>query len=1071
MQIAILGPVEVTRAGESVPVTGARVRALLTRLALGYGRAVGTPALVDAIWGESPPADAANALQTLVSRLRRALDEPGAVLPTPGGYRLAITADAVDAHRFADAVHSGRRELHDGQLDAASQTLTRALALWRGPVLADLDPPPPAADELTELRIGAEEDRLEAEIRLGNAADVVAGAEGLAAAHPLRERCTELLMRALAAAGRGPEALAVYERLRRYLADELGSDPSAPLQRMHVDLLRGAPGDTAAAEPRHRTNLRAQRTTFLGRSDEAKRVDGLLDQGRLATIIGPGGAGKTRLAAVVADDWLDRMDDGVWLVELAPVTDPAGIAVAVLGSLGLRANRVIDRSQEREVMTARQRLLEQLAESECLLIMDNCEHLITAVAELVDELLARCPTVRILATSREPLGIDGESLCQLPPLSLPPPDVTVDEVLAWPSVQLFADRAAAVAADFAITPESVGDVVEIVRRLDGLPLAIELAAARLRVMPVAEIARRLSDRFRLLTGGSRTAMPRHRTLRAVVEWSWDLLTPAEQRLAERLAIFPSGATVESATAICAGPDLPAADIADRLSALVEKSLLQIADGPGLRYRMLETIREFGTEQLADRGEIAGIRSAHARYFAELAGQAESHLRSAEQLPWVRALTTERDNILAALRFLGDSNEAQAAVELARALSMYWTLTGNHTEAATWIGFALAVPDPAGTVPAAERDLGQAILVLNSLVTMFGDTSADEIAHSMAQVERVNAQLVGYPAREQPMIAFVRPMLRFFAGEIEGTIASIGDALDEVEDPWIRAALTMFRANLYENEGDIANMRVDTERALELFSAIGDRWGLASTLSAVGMLATIDGDLDAAITAYRRAVQYVVEFGAADDEAFTRLRIADLCLRNGDVAGARAEAGRIRVSRINAGSRTQRLMADTLEARIARHTGDTTEMRAVQASLSGHLDSLTGMHPLNGHMRAMAEASVAVVDLALGETDRAGHRLVSAYLTGVETKDMPIIAAVAAAIAAWTAQTGRPAHAAEILGTAAALRGAEDATDPDFVALSTRLRAELGDDEFTVRYAAGRALDRAAALARVDPRRG
>ena len=397
--------------------------------------------------------------------------------------------------------------------------------------------------------LGAQTDLIEAELRLGRGVDVIGDLESMVAANPLRERLAGQLMRALAAAGRTADALAVFDRLRAHLADELGVDPGAEIQALQLAVLRGEIEPEVMIAPpsgRRHSNLRASLTSFIGREEELARVSTLLESGRLVTIVGPGGAGKTRLASEVAARWTSRRSDGVWLIELAPVSDGKAIAQAMLGALGLLDTRSVDRRLGRAAPESIEQLFDVLAEADCLLLVDNCEHLIGPVAVVVDQLLARCREVRILTTSREPLGIVGESLCLLPPLGLPPVGVAARDAADHPAVQLLVERAQAVHAGFAVDDSSVDDIVEIVQRLDGLPLAIELAAARLRVMPIGEIAARLSDRFRLLTGGSRTAMPRHRTLRAVVEWSWDLLAPDERLLAERLAVFPAGATVDSA---------------------------------------------------------------------------------------------------------------------------------------------------------------------------------------------------------------------------------------------------------------------------------------------------------------------------------------------------------------------------------------------------------------------------------------------------------------------------------------------------------------------------------------------
>jgi tetratricopeptide (TPR) repeat protein len=632
-------------------------------------------------------------------------------------------------------------------------------------------------------------------------------------------------------------------------------------------------------------------------------------------------------------------------------------------------------------------------------------------------------------------------------------------------VQLFADRAAAVSADFAITDGTVAAVVEIVRRLDGLPLAIELAAARLRVMPVTEIANRISDRFRLLTGGSRAAMPRHRTLRAVVEWSWELMTPAEQRLAERLAIFPSGATVESATAVCAGAFQPTEDIPELLSTLVDKSLLQVADANGLRYRMLETIREYGAERLAERGEILAVRRVHATYFAELVNEADQWLRRAEQLPWLRKLESERDNVLAALRFLGESGDASATVDLALKVGMHWTLLGSHAEATTWLRFALDVDGPSDE---GRRTMVEGLAALNSMVTTFGDGNADEIQRNMDHLEEIGERLDQLNATDEPFVTMIRPMLAFFSDNRQRMYDLLDGAM-AVEDKWARATLIMFRGSMYENDGNVEGMRADIDTASALFEELGERWGLASCLAARATLYSMESRIDEAIEAFNRALRYLGEVGASSDEAFMHLKLANLYLRRNDITAARREAESVRTAEIQAGSRSQRLMADSMEATIARAVGDRDAIAFYRLSLAEQLEGMDDLHPMNGHIRAVTLGNLAALEIDLGEIEAARSHLQLGYTVGLGTRDMPIMAILAGVVASFAAAVDRFEEAATVLGASVALRGAEDVTDIDIAGLMTRLRTELGD-RFESCYAAGRALAQEAALAAVDPSR-
>ena len=543
MQIGILGSFEVrTDDGAVADVPGARLRALLIALALEPGRVVSKATLIDWIWGEQLPADTANALQRLVSRLRKALPE-GSIEGQPGGYRLTVEPDAVDAVRFERLVAQAR----DAEGSRRVRLLREALALWRGAAMADVgledsEALDAAVARLERLRLAALEDRFDAEIGLGQAGELIAELTDLVAAHPVRERLVAALMRALAAAGRDTEALLAYERTRETVADLLGADPSPELSAVHVALLRGELG---RREEIRKTNVRAELTSFVGREADVAAVRELIAERRLTTLIGPGGSGKTRLATETARTLLGDLPDGVWLVELAAIGADGDVAQATLAGLGLR-DALLGAAPSADPVDG---LIAAIREREALLILDNCEHVIESAAAFADRVLGECRRLRILATSREPLGITGEALWQTEPLALPS-DASPGEIASSPAVRLLRDRAGAVRKDLGGDARTLSAMARICRALDGMPLAIELAAARLRTMTIEQLANRLDDRFRLLTSGSRTALPRHKTLRAVVDWSWDLLTEAERMVLRRLSVFSGGASLEAAERVC-----------------------------------------------------------------------------------------------------------------------------------------------------------------------------------------------------------------------------------------------------------------------------------------------------------------------------------------------------------------------------------------------------------------------------------------------------------------------------------------------------------------------------------------
>jgi predicted ATPase/DNA-binding SARP family transcriptional activator len=1074
VQVGILGPLEVRGDDdELVDVSGTRLRALLTRLALDAGRPVTVATLVDAVWGEQPPADEANALQTLVSRLRRALGGATTIGQSAAGYRLAITREDVDAFRFEQLAAEGASALRAGDADGAARQLSDALALWRGPALVDIGECAAAeANRLHDLRLSALVDRVDADFALGRASSVVSEVEARASEHPLHERLAGQLVRALAAAGRQADALAAYDKVRTRLADELGVDPSTELQEIHVAVLRGELTDAARPDgaPAPRTNLKAQLTSFVGRDDEVARIGKLLEENRLVTLVGPGGAGKTRLASEAAATIVNGgppacgggAPDGIWLVELAPVSDAADLPQTVLGSLGIREAHLLDRRSQLSARDAVSRLLETLADKEVLLILDNCEHLVEASARLADHLLAQCAKLRILTTSREPLGIVGETLLVVPPLGQPTPGALAAEALEYPAVRLFVDRAASVAPDFMADDTTIATVIDIVRRLDGLPLAIELAAARLRTLPLTEIAIRLSDRFRLLTGGSRTAMPRHRTLRAVVEWSWELLTPAERALAERLAVFPAGATTASATAVCADESVPVLDVADLLASLVDKSLLQPVDG-GTRLRTLETIREYGIERLDERSELPELRSRHAHYFAELLREAQPHLTSADQLPWFALLTAERDNVLAAIRFRADSGDADGALEIAVSLGGFAMLLGNHSEVPLLVGEALQVP---GSSDSQLRWLAEALYAMN---TVMGSTDPGSEAGDAAltRLNDIRENLDEADLGWHPLVGLLRVAVAFFSGDSVRAERYVNEAL-AAGNAWTAASVLMFRANLAENRGDVEAMRADTYAALAEFRRLGERWGTASTLRAVALLHTLDGDLDTAEAAYAEAMSLMAEMNSRDDEGFMRVRLADLRMRRGDLDGAREQMRLARAAADSTGSSIEIVFTLCMTAVVEQEAGNREDARTLIDEAMRQVSVIPVGHPIQGHARSLMLIMTTTFARLDGDLDAARGLGREAYTAAIGTTDMPIVASVAVALAAVAACDDEPERAAHTLGAAAVLRGAEDPTAVDISRLTTELKQTLGEDEFRAAYDRGRAMDRDAALAYVNP---
>ncbi|WP_433163542.1 BTAD domain-containing putative transcriptional regulator [Kribbella sp. CA-247076] len=1079
MRIAVLGPLAMWAAdGTPLDVRGVRLRGLLARLALSAGKPVSVETLVDGLWGSEAPS--ANALQSLVSRLRAGLpatESSISVQSGPAGYTLTIPPDCVDVLQFEELVRRGRT-LIASDPEKAWTLLTQADKLWRGDALADLRDLPFAAieaDRLAELRLAATEHLAEAAVGCGHARELIAELERLTTAHPLRERLHELLIRALYADGRQAEALAAYERVRETLADELGADPGSRLRDLHVAVLRGDSIDPPAtatvvpapAKPAPRSNLRAPLTSFVGRREDVTELARLLSNGtRLVTMVGPGGAGKTRLATETGRTLVEQSGDGIWFVELAPLGDAADVAPTVLSALG--ATEYVDELRTtlapKQFPTSRAataRLVEVIADRRILLVLDNCEHLVQEVAGLVDSLLAACPRLRVLTTSREPLSIPGEHLHPVGPLGLPPEDDTAAD--EYPALQLFVDRARAVRPDFVLTDTNRGAVAEICRRLDGMPLAIELAAARLRALTPLQIVDRLADRFRLLTSGSRTAMPRHQTLRAVVEWSWELLDPEEQAVARRLSLFSGGATLEAAEQVCSDDELPSESVLGVLASLVDKSLVEAAaDDRSVRYRMLETVRAYGAEQLKDSGEYGRFRHAHTSYFSRLLRQARPKLRTAEQTQWIARLTAENENLLDALRAAIDTGSARTAVQLVSVLGEYWNMCGRPSESVTWLRAALDVPGPSSPIDRA------AALMLYSLGTISrSDDPAGAFPHALRGLAEVRLLSRRHAAVAASGIGlFANAIWAMIRWDKAGCFRELEKAREH-NDPWTRNMGVMMTAMFRENEGEVDQMAADLTLALDGFRSLGDRFGISLALRGLSSYQGNKGDHAGAVASLEEALSLLQELGTTDGVTQILGQSAVSRIELGDLDGARDDLRRAMQLAEETGSRSGQGMAYAGMSRIALRAGRLDEAQELAERAYSMLDlEAERMAP---HGQAMMLAQLSRVSVARGELEQAVDYNRQAMELGLGTGDMPVAAAVAEGAAAVDILAGDHELAARTLGLAAAMRGMRSIADADVRAGFDRLTDVLGAEAFEAAYGAGAALARDDAIAELRKR--
>ncbi|MDV5143677.1 BTAD domain-containing putative transcriptional regulator [Streptomyces sp. SBC-4] len=900
----VLGPCQALRTddGTEATLSGARLRALLTALAAGAGgaggagRSTSTGTLIAQVWADDDPAagqDRTAALQALVGRLRRALGHEAIVSAPGGGYRLAVDPDAVDLHRFERLAAEGSAALSGGDAVRAAALLDEALGLWRGPALADLPgrDADPLVVRLEQRHTRARRDRFAADLDLGRAVDVLAPLAALAAGHPLDEPVQALRIRALRATGRPAEALAAYEEVRTGLADRLGTDPGPELRALHAELL-GAPAPGLA--PDRNGRLPARLTSFIGRDGELGALAAGWAERRLVTLTGPGGVGKTRLALEAAETF----DGGpVHVAELASVREESSVAEAVIGALGARETQLWNGPAVAEAGGPKEslaHLVEYCAGRRMLLVLDNCEHVIAAAAELAQTLLTRCPGVTVLATSREPLGVPGEVLSPLGPL---PVDM---------ALRLLDERGAAARPGFRVG-DDVGAAEEVCRRLDGLPLAIELAAARLRLLSVRQIADRLDDRFRLLTSGARTVLPRQQTLRAVVDWSWELLDGAERAVLRRLAVFTGGCDLAAAETVCANGETP--DVLDVLGALVDKSLVVAGPGPdgaGMRFRLLETVAEYAGERLDEAGERAATERRHLAYYRELARRTDPELRGSGQVAAIAVLEREHGNLRTALRTAVALDDEQEALCLVHSLSWFWQLRNHQTDARTWAATAARLgPDPfREPVRPAEPFEGRCVDVpppwtgerlwearrgahLYAFATEGGEgATAFERPETRARLAAlVAAYRPGLPqtCRQPGTMWYFALLMTGEPAGLDETLKLIVESCRDHGTDWDLGFALLVRGKL------LGHGPADAEEALALFEAAEDAWGIAESLSARGEAYERAGLLTEAAADFERATRAAALVGARSQVPLFTARLAAVRLRlrpEGDEAAER-----------------------------------------------------------------------------------------------------------------------------------------------------------------------------------------
>ncbi|RLV08438.1 AfsR family transcriptional regulator [Streptomyces griseocarneus] len=1095
MRYGILGTTTAhTDDGRSAALGGPRLRALLAALALYPGRARTAEALIDAVWDGEPPADAAGALQALVARLRRALG-PDAVDSTAGGYRLCAGPDDVDLHRFQRLADEGAAALAAGEPERAETLLGEALALWRGPVLADLPGRSALAGRYEARHLDARRTRLAAAVALGRADRALPELTELCADHPLDEPLHALLLRALRAAGRPAEALAAYETVRAGIAERLGADPGPELRALHAELLAYAAPEAPAVTtpaPAPRGNLRARLTSFVGREDDLDLIRTDLGRHRLVTLLGPGGAGKTRLSQEAAEtaaagngDW----PDGVWFAELAPLDDPATVPEAVLTALGARETVVRTAAAEsmREAvgLDPLDRLAEHCAARRMLLVLDNCEHVVDAAARLAETLLAHCPHVTVLATSREPLAVPGELVRPVEPL----PDPV--------ALRLFADRGAAARPGFRVE-DDLAACAEICRRLDGLPLAIELAAARLRMLTPRGLADRLDDRFRLLTSGSRTVLPRQQTLRAVVDWSWDLLDEAERAVLRRLSVFAGGCGLAMAEEVCAGDGVAVRDVAVLLGSLVDKSLVVAApaDGGEMRYRLLETVGEYAAERLDEAGERAAVERRHLVAYRELARVTDPLLRGPRQRASLDLLELEHDNLRTALRRAVAAGEEQEGLCLVLSLTWFWSLRDHRGDARHWSEAVAALgPDPfaepvepappifVSCIDAPPPMTPELLAEARRGVRLIGIASIENsmrVIGSPEMQERLRGVGKAY-GDGQPQNCRVPGFLWFYAIVLSADFEAMNTAVERSVEmcrehgfEWGLANALQLRAKvLNDRTGGLAQATRDADESLEIFRRLGDAWGVAEALSGRGEAHERRAEFALAAEDYREAIGLAHEIGATSELPALRARLAEALLESGAMELAEGERMlRQSIADADKGNpETSAFARVMLASRIAR-VGRTAEARELFDDLMGEFSKASF-----AVFESMMNGQLGWLDILEGKSEEALPRL----RTALALTDDPLAQLVVPQMATVQLLYASLAHA-ELGGEEGALRaarllGAVEALRPgDYPMVSAEVeireqatakaRAALGDAAFDHAYAEGGTLTKEEAAALV-----
>nr|WP_313896817.1 BTAD domain-containing putative transcriptional regulator [Streptomyces sp. GC420] len=1060
--------------GRPVRVPEVKVRTLLATLIANHGQVVPTARLIEALWGGVPPANPTASLQAKVSQLRRALEdaEEGSrdlVAHRAPGYTLQAAKDAVDVGRFRALVERSRT-LDDPREKAAA--LADALALWRGSAFADFADEPfvrTTIAGLEEERLTAVEEHLEARLELGEHSLLVGELTALVTAHPLRERLRMAHMRALYQVGRSSEALESYADLRRHLDEELGLAPGRAIDALQQAILRQDPAlrhavapRTPASMARARTNLPDTGHHLVGRDGAVAEGQRLITGNRLVTFTGPGGVGKTRLAVAAAGGLIDDFPDGVWLVELAGLQPaersaaPLCLGQHVLAALGLRESGEGNGPQSNgpqptPLCRTERHLVDFTLSRRLLLVLDNCEHMVDDVADLVRLLMEQAPGVKVLTTSREPLRLQGETVWPVPPLELPA-SADQEALERSSAVQLFVERARSADPSFVLDPVTAPAVAAVCRRLDGIPLALELAATRVRALGVHELHERLDDRFRVLKSGYRGAPHRQQTLQATIDWSWSLLTPQEQTVMRRLSVHVEGCTLATAEYVCAGGEVSADDVVDILARLVDRSLIARSDDrAGARFRLLESVGAYAHAKLEESGEAEELALRHAVHYTELAERARPHLHGPEQRRWLQRLSAETANFRRALRVAHGSGSPELGLRLVNALVWFWILMGRLTEARRSLSSVLGTAEGTGSPEA----VAEAATWCEGIGLLLGESDPED---------ECRAPRLGGPLKRSTGLARAKWYLGHALWDVGALTAAerqVNEALADfraLHDAWGVAAALNSRAALAMTRGDLDALHDDALEARAQFTRLGDVWGQLKAAQALAVHAEITASYDLSAQLHREGLQMAESLELWSEVSSQLSGLGRLALLAGRFAEAEELHLRALRQAVEQGNQPAEQMAELGLALGARRQGD---LDAAEAHLRPWLAWNRSREASNGLALVLAELGFCAELRGDAEGCLALHR--DGLAAAVASADPRAVALALEGLAGGHALASRPDRAARLLGTAEAARNRSGAPLPraeraDVERISARLREDLGAEAFAAGFAAGRALE-------------